>query len=185
MWDSEIDNAARGMTSGEPGGDLRARVRARIEERPYANRFGWMAAAAPLAVVAVIVLAFWAHDGRGSSPVKPAAVVQQQAPVAKSSKAAEPPSTDAASKTAMPADTPVIAKATRVRPTPTPAGPRASEAAAATQSLGDAPVTPGIAPIVVPPVTLEAIQKPADIVLDDLETTPIEIDEIEIPILAQ
>jgi hypothetical protein len=185
MWDSEIDNAARGMTSGEPGGDLRARVLARIEERPRANRFGWMAVAAPLAGVAVIVLAFWVHDERGSSPAKPAAVVQQQAQAPARPTAAEQSSTDAA-KPAVPVDTSVTAKATP-RATPTQEVPQASEAITAAVSPGGAaaPLTPGIEPIVVPPVTLEAMQKPDDIVLDDLETAPIEIDEIEIPILAQ
>jgi hypothetical protein len=58
MWDDEqidaaIDETARQMTAGEPGGDFRARVMARIDARPRGARL-WRPALAALAVAAVM-----------------------------------------------------------------------------------------------------------------------------------
>src|SRR5262245_8702614 len=63
MWDDEridavIDEAARRMTAGEPSGDFRARVMARIDGGP---RFAWSwqpvaVAIALAAIVAVVVV---------------------------------------------------------------------------------------------------------------------------------
>jgi hypothetical protein len=163
MLDNEIDNAAGRMTSGEPGGDLRARVLARLDEQPRAKRFGWMVIVAPLAALGLMVIALQIHEGRETPMAQPAPVVQhveQLQPVQRA-----------------PAGQPVR-EIQRVQPR----APKAGESAA---TIADDAAATGIEPISVAPVVVDAIPQPDAIVIDDLGTAPIEIDELEIPILAQ
>lgn len=178
--DSEIDNAARGLTSGEPGGDLRARVLARIDERPRAKRRTWLAIAAPVAAVAAAVAIGRIHDAR-VMPTVPIAPAAQRATVN-----SESPSTPtgAVPRATTPSVSPQIAKATP-RPWPTHEHPRASGSAVAAPSPTEAFAAPGVEPIVVEPLMVEAIQQPDAMVFADLEAAPIEVDEIEIATLAQ
>ena len=61
MWDDEqidaaIDETARQMTAGEPGGDFRARVMERIEVRPTRTPL-WRPIAVGVAVAAIVLIA--------------------------------------------------------------------------------------------------------------------------------
>jgi hypothetical protein len=72
--DAAIDEAARQMTDGAPGGDLKARVLARIGERESFSR-GWRLAwiMAPVAAAAIIVLIVAGRSfQRGNQKVGPA-----------------------------------------------------------------------------------------------------------------
>ena len=75
MWDDAeldraIDDVARGMTGGQPGGDLRARVMARIGARPERARSIRRAALAAAAIVLIAVIVDRAIR-RTSSPAPP------------------------------------------------------------------------------------------------------------------
>src|SRR5262249_61277670 len=68
--DRVIDDAARGMTAGEPGASFRARVIARIDERraPWTRPFVLV----PIAAAALIALAlFIARDRASHAPARP------------------------------------------------------------------------------------------------------------------
>jgi hypothetical protein len=61
MWDDEqidaaIDETARQMTAGDPGGDFRARVMARIDVRP-SRALTWRPIAVGVAVAAIVLVA--------------------------------------------------------------------------------------------------------------------------------
>src|SRR5882724_2281939 len=62
MWDERLDEtidaAARQLTDGEPGGELKARVLARLEARGH-HRFrtlGWILAPGAIAAAAIVVV---------------------------------------------------------------------------------------------------------------------------------
>jgi hypothetical protein len=59
--DRIIDNVSRGMTSAPPAVDVRARVMARIAEKPAASRLWWRLAIAGGSVAALIV-AVWSSS---------------------------------------------------------------------------------------------------------------------------
>jgi hypothetical protein len=54
MWDDEIDRAAERLTSGEPDGELKARVLNRIEaRRPRTTVSGWVKIALPIGALMI------------------------------------------------------------------------------------------------------------------------------------
>jgi hypothetical protein len=82
--DNQIDEAARRLTAGEPGGDVRARVLARIATSPaeaghHVLSRKWIAV--PLALAAALVIAVWstrsAHEIQQVHEVQPVQQVQQ------------------------------------------------------------------------------------------------------------
>jgi hypothetical protein len=125
------------------------------------------------------VLLMWIVNAR-ERPAMPAVPVQQ---AVTNPRVPEAPAGNFVTAAA-PIEATPIAKAAPTK-TPTPVRPRASEAPPAVAPAAEAPPAPGLEPITLEPVTVEAIQKPDAIVIEDLETAPIEIDEIELPILAQ
>lgn len=155
MWDSEIDKAARALTAGEPGGELKARVLARIDaggKRPRVR--GWIWIAVPVAmVVGGVAVVHEVHGVHEVQEVQEVHTVQdgvRESPAPQATLARTP-------RAAAPASRVVSADAASI--------PRSD--------LNLAPIE--VVPLVVAAPVVEDIPPPAPIVIDTIALSPIEV----------
>ncbi len=168
--DNQIDETARRLTAGAPGGDLRARVLARVETagegpakagHPVLAR-KWIAA--PLALAAALVIAVWTtREAHQVHEVQQAHEVQsvQQAPQIQQVR-----------------DVPQIAEVQRA--SAVHAVNRVNPVNTVTfEESPFAPARLDIAPLTMTPALVEAIPAAAPIVVADLAVAPIEVRAID------
>jgi hypothetical protein len=163
MWDDEIDNAARKLTAGEPGGDLKARVLARIEARGSGGRSSaWIRIAVPVAAAVGIVLGVHeVHEVQGVHGVQGVQRVQEVHRVQ------EPPVRQ---------DT--IARTSNAAKPVSP-GYSINSGNIPRSELSLAPIE--IAPLVITAPVVEDIPSPAPIVINAIAVSPIEVPAYDAP----
>ena len=181
MWDEHglddrIDDAARQLTAGEPGGDLRARVVARIERPRRSGMPGWIAA--PIAVAAIVAIVMTIALHRPITPAPSERVASLSEPAAA---AFETPAALHARESDTSSPSPSVTAAHAL----SPATPSRIAAAADVASEGDpsslasaiGQLTP--APIDIAPLHIEEIPQAAPIVVPDLDVPLIEVRAVD------
>jgi hypothetical protein len=173
--DTAIDEAARQMTVGVPGGDFRARVLARIGEREPASgrwRLAWLLAPVAAAVIVFFVVVGQSADSRnrGESPVTrphPTETARRQ-PEPTTTTAAAPPQTRQAPAPVRPKPDTTYARSG--------SGPRP----------GGAPlIAPSEVDALVPALDVESIRLAALPPADSIRVTPLDtIEPIDVAPLA-
>jgi hypothetical protein len=163
MWDSEIDKAARALTAGEPGGDLKARVLARIDaggQRPRVR--AWIKIAVPVAVLAGAVVLHKVHGVQGVHGVHIQGVheVQGVQEVHKVQESPVPPARLARTSSA-------VEPAGRMASVDAGNGPRSGS------NLSLAPIE--VVPLVIAAPVVEDIPPAAPIAIDAIAISPIEV----------
>jgi hypothetical protein len=174
MWNNEIDEAARAFTAGEPSSDLKTRVLERIEGAAPSPRraLGWMWIALPAAVTILMVVVF-----RDRSPRLNERLPQEQAQEAQAL-----PHVHAASRNAPARQIDQRVPPARLRNRAVPIRQMRAEGPAASLETESPFALPRL---VVDPIAIAAIPAASPITIDDLSTSPIEIDDIDIPELTQ
>jgi hypothetical protein len=177
--DAAIDEAARQMTAGAPGGDLKARVLARIGERESfsaARRLAWMA---PIAAAIILVLAIAGRfvDRSGRRTTIPATQPQSMQTVR------QPPQPATAAAAAQ--------SQTRQTPTPVRLHPNITDATDGSRPRPGGRRAPRVAPsevdaLVPAPLNVESIRLAALPPADSIGVTPLEtIEPIDVaPLVA-
>jgi hypothetical protein len=157
--DNQIDEAARRLTAGEPGGDLRARVLNRIDagRASWFGRAGWMwIAASALATLVVAVSVHEVHGVHGVQQVQGVQHVQQIQGVQQVQQVQQ---------------VQILAEHPANLVNPVNPMPEA-------ESLF-APARLEIAPLSIAPALVEAIPPAPPIVVADLEVAPIDVRAID------
>jgi len=174
--DRAIDEAARGLTAGEPGAALTMRVLARIQRRP--SRWRWQLAADPLNIavaVTIVIVAVWMRpwDRRpaATTPSAPTIAEAGRPPVAPDALTSSPARgiptlLDANAATRLDARKKSSSSQALSAPAGAPsasAGARSASAGAPSQSDGSVVATLAPPPLDAPSIVLPSLEAGASI----------------------
>lgn len=186
MWDDRIDEAARELTRGKPGGDFRARVIARIDEGPAkAGHYVWKWTLVPTTAavaIALVIFMSWmeAPIVRPGTTATSDLRLQPELPEIR----IKPDPTNVASMPAINVSGDPVAERLEIARTASAEGTTAKGPDRATALFEEAPRPAGFEslepqPLGIAEIQIGALEPPDPVVVEALSVSPLEVGALD------